>query len=322
MKTNFISIVGVSRSGTTLMRSILNASDQITICSENHFLGHLVPWEGARYRFRKFGDLSDDDNVRKLVDYIYSGGLERDFRKHGYIGHHWIWIVKWVDKSDFLQRILASDRSERALFTVMMQVQADRRGRPIMGEKTPAHVRYVPTMLEWFPDGRIIHMIRDPRGNFVSEWRRRKKLPVTTPYKQLQRFDALFTLYIVLQTTLAWFESISRYRKYKVLYPDNYYPMRFEDLVSDPETHIRRVCDFLGVEFQDKMLDQAVVSRGFKQGQDGFDARAATRWREHIPPWVDTWFLFWFKKRLKELGYLERMGTPAPLRNETRGPGL
>jgi hypothetical protein len=305
MKTDFISIVGVSRSGTTLMRRVLNSSDQIAICDENHFLGHLIPREGARYRFRKFGDLSDDDNVRRLVDYIYSGGLEKSFKKHGDMSFHWYWIIRRIDKSDLLQRILDSDRSERALFSVMMRVFADRRGKSIMGEKTPAHVRYVPTMLEWFPNGKIIHMIRDPRGNFVSERRRREKLSVTTPYKQLRRFDFLFTLYIALQTTLAWFESISRYHRYSERYPDNYYALKFEDLVSDPEEHVRRVCDFLEVEFQDTMLEQVVVSRGFKLGQTGFDAQAATRWKEHIPPWVNAWFVFCFGKHLKELCYIE-----------------
>lgn len=285
------------------MWSILNNSDQIAVADENHFLGHLIPTEGVRHKFGKLGNLSDDENVRKLVDYIYSGQLEKSFKRYGDMSYHWRWIIDWVDKEDLLQRILDSDRSERALFTVMLQVFANHFGKPIMGEKTPAHLRYVPTLLEWFPDGRIIHMIRDPRSIFVSEFRRRKKYPVTTPYRQLRRVDSLFTLFIVLQTTLAWFESVSRYHRYKVLYSNNYYPLKFEDLVSDPETYVRQVCDFLGVDFQEKMLDQVVVSQGFRQGHEGFDAQAATRWKEHIPPWINAWFSFWFGKYLKELDY-------------------
>jgi hypothetical protein len=305
MRTNFIFIVGVSRSGTTLMRQVLNCSDQIAICEENHFLGHLIPSQGARHKFRKFGDLADDDNVRKLVDYIYSGEFDKDSRKFRILSYHWRWILKRVDKEDLLQRILDSDRSERALFTVMMQVLADRWGRPIAGEKTPAHIRYVPTLMEWFPNGKIIHMLRDPRAIFVSELRRRKSLAITIPYKHLKRVDFLFELFIVLQTTLAWFESILRYHKYRELYPNNYYLLRFEDLVNDPEKHIRRVCDFLEVDFQKKMLDQVVVSRGFRLGQAGFDAQAATRWKEHVAPWINAWFLFGFRRYLEEFGYVD-----------------
>lgn len=300
--TRFLFIVGVSRSGTTLMRKVLNASDHIAICSENHFLGHIIASEGARYRFRKFGDLSNDDNVRQLVDYIYSEDFTKS-SKYRNLSTHWRWIVEKVDREDFLQRILDSDRSERALFMVMMQVYADHRGKPIMGEKTPAHVRYVPTLLEWFPQGRVIHMLRDPRGIFISELRRRKKDAVTTPYKQLKRFNVLFKFYIILQTTITWLESIYRYSRYKKLYPNNYYLLKFEDLVRDPEQHIRQVCSFLGVEFQDEMLKQVVVSEGFQVGKAGFDAKAADRWKEHIEPWMNAWFLFWFRRHLKELGY-------------------
>lgn len=306
MKTDFISIVGVSRSGTTLMRSILNSSNQIAICEENHFLGHLIYSEGARHKFREFGDLSDDDNVRKLVDYIYSGGLEKSFRKHRVMSYHWHWIIKCIDKKDFLQRILDSDRSERALFSVMMRVYADHMGKPIMGDKTPAHLRYAPTLLEWFPDGRIIHMLRDPRAIFFSELRRREQQPsITTPYKQLKRVGLLLKFFIVLQTTAAWFDSITRYFRYKELYPNHYYPLRFEDLVSDPEQHIRQVCDFLGIGFEEKMLDRVVVSQGFRQGQAGFDVQAASRWKKYVDPWINGWFQFWFRKYLKELGYVE-----------------
>jgi len=304
METKFVFIVGVSRSGTTLIRRVLNRSDQIAIANENHFLGHLIRIEGARYKFRKTGDLSEDDNVRRLVDCIYSGEFEKS-SKHRRISYHWRWIIKKVDREDFLQRILDSDRSDRALFTVMMQVFADHRGKLIMGEKTPAHLRYVPTLMEWFPDGKVIHMLRDPRAVFISELRRRKEIPITPPFKQLKQFDFPFKLYIVLQTTAVWFESILRYSKYKRIYPNNYYLLKFEDLVSDPEKHIRQVCDFLGVGFQDKMLKQKVVSRGFQLGQPGFDTQAAIRWKKHIDPWINVWFSFWLGKYLKEFGYVD-----------------
>jgi hypothetical protein len=305
MGKEYIFIVGVHRSGTTLMRRTLNHSDQIAISDENHFLGHIIPSAGARYKFRKFGDLSNDDNVHQLVDYIYSGEFQKS-SKHRFISFHWRWITKWIHKKDFLQRILDSDRSERALFIIMMQVFADHLGKPIMGEKTPIHFRYVPTLMEWFPDGKIIHMLRDPRAIFVSDLRRRKEAHITPPFKQLKRLDFLFKLYLVLQTTVIWFESIQRYYKYRRVYPNNYCLVKFEDLVNAPEKHTRRVCDFLGVEFQDKMLEQKVVSKGFQLGQPGFDAQAATRWKEHIDPWINDWFSFWFRKYLKEFGYADK----------------
>ena len=72
-----IFIVGVSRSGTTLMRRILDKHSRIGIVTENHYLGHLLSWEGARVYFRRVGDLRDDDAVRRLVELIYSPEFQR-----------------------------------------------------------------------------------------------------------------------------------------------------------------------------------------------------------------------------------------------------
>jgi hypothetical protein len=299
----YIFIVGVSRSGTTLMRRTLNSSDEIAIASENHFLGHVIASEGVRHRLRQFGDLSDDANVRRLVDYLYSDAFKSS-SKYRDMSTLWRWLTRRVPREELLGRLLESDRSERALFRAILQLYAEHKGKRVMGEKTPAHVRYVPTLMEWFPEGRVIHMLRDPRGIFVSELRRRSKQALSTPYKQLRRFKLAFKLFILLQITVLWYESVYRYRRSKRQFPNNYYLLRFEDLVRDPEMHIRQVCEFAGVEYQDNMLKQEVVSKGFQEGQVGFDARAAERWRDHIDAWIDRWFRFWFRGALREFGYL------------------
>lgn len=48
-----IFIVGASRSGTTLMRNLLERSDQIGLAQENHFLGHVVRWRDHIHPFAK-----------------------------------------------------------------------------------------------------------------------------------------------------------------------------------------------------------------------------------------------------------------------------
>lgn len=68
-----IFIVGVPRSGTTMMRYVLETSDRVAIARENHFMGHILGRRGARHFFRRAGDLNDDASVRKIVDMIYSG---------------------------------------------------------------------------------------------------------------------------------------------------------------------------------------------------------------------------------------------------------
>ncbi|RPI84973.1 MAG: sulfotransferase [Chloroflexi bacterium] len=297
-----IFIVGVSRSGTTLMRNILNESDQIGISRENHFLGHLLGSEGMRYKFQQFGDLSVDENVHKLVDFIYSGEIEKSSKLRR-ISAHWRWILRRIDRDVFLQKVLDSDRSERALFTIMMECFAERKGKQIIGEKTPAHIRYVPTLMDWYPNARVIHMIRDPRAVFVSEYNRRLKEAQSVPFKQLKKIPYLLKLYLLAQTTVTWAESINLYHQYSEKYPGRYYALKFEDLVREPEKNISNLCNYLGVEFQEKMLHQSVVSMGFQAGKSGFDSQAADRWKKNIDPWMNTWLTRHFRQELRALGY-------------------
>jgi hypothetical protein len=300
----YIFIVGLSRSGTTLMRNVLNQSDWIAISRENHFLGHLIGAEGMRQKFRKFGDLSIDENVHKLVDHLYSGGSERSswFRR---ASSHWRWITRRIDRQEFTQKLLETDRSERAFFILLMQLFAEKKGKPIMGEKTPAHFRYVETLLNWFPEAKIIHMMRDPRGIFISEWRRRQSEAQSFPYRQLKRLPSLMKLVILLQTTITWREGARRCRENQQKYPFNYYTQRFEALVSDPERQVKELCAFIGVPFQPVMLEQTVVSMGFQEKQTGFDAGAANRWKKHITPRIDAWFRFWLGEAMEHIGYLK-----------------
>lgn len=303
-RTEAVFIVGVSRSGTSLMRRILNKSSEIGIAKENHFLGHLISNEGMRQRLRRVADITDDAGAREFVDSLYSGRLARTSRLRG-MSTQWEWIVKRVDREELLARILASDRSERALFTLMMQLFADHGGKRIIGEKTPAHFRFATTLLEWFPNGKIIHMLRDPRAIFVSELRRRTDQAVTWPYRELRRFPPLFKLFILLQVSLVWRESVRRCYRQVESSPDRYLAVRFEDLVRGPEAQVRQICTFLGVEFEERMLQQKVVSRGFAAGETGFDAMAADRWRKEISPLAGAWFFFLFRKDLRRLGYVD-----------------
>lgn len=301
-ETDYIFIVGVSRSGTTLMRYILNQSSLIAIARENHFLGHLLSSEGMRQKFRKFGDLQEDANVRRLVDFLYSGVSEKSswLRRSS---SHWRWITRRIDKEIFLQKILESDRSERAMFATMMDLFAERKGKAIKGEKTPAHFQYADTLLEWFPKAKIIHMMRDPRGTFISELRRRKKEAQSFPYRQLKRVPALMKLLILLQTTLTWGASARSASANLAKYPGRYTVQCFEDLVRHPEQQIRALCAFLGVPFQEQMLEQEVVSKGFQEKQSGFDAGAADRWKKYIDPVSKRWFQFWFRRQLRSYRY-------------------
>jgi hypothetical protein len=235
-----IFIVGVPRSGTTLMRMILDKHSRIAIADENHYLGHLLPRQGARHDFRRVGDLQDDDAVRRLVARIYSDEFQRGSRLREN-SQFWRWLVRRVPREDLERRLLAGERSERGVFTAVLRSYADRRRKAIFGEKTPAHIRWADTLLEWYPTAKVVHMVRDPRAVYRSELKRRNMRAVSFPYRWLVRVPVLMRGFILLEVAWAWADAVGRHRSLSRRYPDGYRMVRFEDLVREPQPEIERL---------------------------------------------------------------------------------
>jgi Sulfotransferase family len=267
------------------MRHLLELSDRIALAPENHFLGHLRRSEGARYYLRRAGDLNSDETMRRIADMLYSGEFQRRSRWRE-VGPFWRWLIATVPREETERRLLAAERDERGLFVAFLRTYADAKGRPIIGEKTPAHLAYVDTLLEWFPNGRVVHMIRDPRAVYVSDLRRRRKR-LTRPYSWFAKVPGVLPLVILLQTALVWRGAVARHTVYEKRYPERYRLVRFEDLVRRPDETLAALYAFLGVALPANPTDVNVTSRGFSEGEHGLDAAAADRWRKHIGrgPW-------------------------------------
>ncbi|HYI22255.1 MAG TPA: sulfotransferase [Candidatus Limnocylindrales bacterium] len=296
-----IFIVGAARSGTTLMRNILERSPRIAIARENHFLGHLRASEGARHYFRRAGDLASDDTIRRIVEMIYSGEYQRQSRWRE-VSIYWRWLVENVPQSELEARLLAGDRTERGLFAAFLRTYADWQGRPVMGEKTPAHLGWVDTLIEWFPDCRVVHMIRDPRGVYVSDLRRRRA-KLRKPYSWLAKVPGMLSLVLLLQSTWVWRGAAKRHFTYEKRYPKHYKLVRFEDVVTSPDETLGGLFAFLGVEAPPDPTNVKVMARGFKWGEEGLDADAADRWREHIGSLGNRWLWLTLGGYMRRFGY-------------------
>jgi hypothetical protein len=298
-----IFVVGVHRSGTTLMRSILNSSSMVAITNENHYFGHLLAAEGVHATVSGFGDLHDDRVVDRVVAHVYDRvAARRWFREPS---RAWVWLSRNVPREEFRERLLASDRSERSVFDTLLRLYAERRGKTVVGEKTPAHVRHGDTLLRWYPTGRIIHMLRDPRAIYVSDLRRRRQVPGSAPYRLLNRVPGGLATVLLVQTTVAWLDSVARLRDNGRRHPGRYLVVRFEDLVTAPRETVERICAFVGVPFEEAMLDRVVESHGQALGSRGFDAHAADRWRTQLSPLARRWFAAWLGRRMRQFGYGE-----------------
>jgi len=286
----------------------MNKNERLCLASETHFLRRWSRF-GRDKQILHFGDLARDDNVDRLVAALYSDRTPAT----GY----WGWLKSNVDQQEFTRRILATDRSDHAIFTTMLQVFAETKagayGRDlVLGEKTPAHLYSVPTLFDWFPNTKIIHTFRDPRGIFVSTLKRmqtdRWGIKARYPGLPPKLADPLINPLTVMFTTRHWLQAVKLHASYQRAYGDSYMLLRFEDLISEPERQVNAICEFVGVPYESSMVDEvAVVSSSYRdqrRGPSGFDKQNANRWRAHIDPLTRTWFSVLGRKHLKNFGYL------------------
>ena len=140
-------IVGSPRSGTTLLRNLLNRHPALAICGETRFYRDIY---ASR---RLFGDLSNPRNRRRLVkQYLSTRRVER----------------LDIDLAGLEAKLLGEATSYRELFACILEYYGEKQGKKRYGEKTPHHAFFTETLCAWFPGAAIIHLVRDPRGVVAS----------------------------------------------------------------------------------------------------------------------------------------------------------
>ena len=204
-------VVGVSRSGTTLLRLMLDAHPDLTIPPETHFIPKLIR------NVKK----SDEDPRAVAIETITTHRRWPDFQ---------------LDEQELSDRISAlSDPSVTEILRSFYGLYAERENKARWGDKSPPYVRKMPRIGSVLPEARFIHLIRDGRDVALSmtevEWG-----PESIP-----------------EAAEKWKEWIAKSRR-QAKRVDHYLEVRYEDLVTDPEPTLRRVCEFTELDFSEDML--------------------------------------------------------------------
>lgn len=303
MQPEYLFIVGLPRRGSKLLEDILRKCSNIDYHSvqETAYIGHFIT-AGVKDKIKKLGNLSVDKNVKELVDYFYTGTPNKMY---------WNNLRRNVSREKLFEKLLESDRTEKGIYEVILKIGLDDSisDRTIIGDKTGPHLYHVSTIVDWFPQAKIVHILRDPRAILASQLNKKNKAIGFEETLPLKSNNFLYNLIIMMHVTITWLYAVRLHRQYIKQYPQNYLLLKFEDLISQPEINVRKLCQFLNIEFDNNMLEPGQVASSFAKereiGATGFDLQTLTRWKLHLKPWMQKWMLMWTGKHLRELGYID-----------------
>jgi len=211
-------IIGVGRSGTTLLQCMLNAHPEIGLPVETHFVRKYVVDE-ARGRMQR--KISWDDIMNQFR-------VDTDLARLN------------IDIQGVLEPFINGKKSftYKDMFLELLRIYSQRVEKEIIGEKDPANTPFLYEIYTAYPDAIIIHIIRDPRDVVLSRsktyWGKNRSFwSHVLEYKRL----------------------LHKARKLgRLLFNEHYIEILYENLIANPRKELGVICEKLGISFHDDML--------------------------------------------------------------------
>jgi hypothetical protein len=213
----FVFVVGCGRSGTTVLRTVLDSHPDLAVSHEGRF---VYPLSRRRARYERpagfdvdalVADLHADRAVRTNL------GMDGDDLREALGGD------PVADYPDAVRRIFA--------------FYAARAGKRRYGDKMPAYVLHLPVLAGMFPEARFVHIIRDGRDVALSS--------MAVEGHRLDTVDLALNWKLRVGTGRA---------DGRALGPSRYHEVRYERLVAEPGAEVAVLCGFLDLDFEPAML--------------------------------------------------------------------
>ena len=265
-------IVGNDRSGTTLLRLILDGGPDAAIPPESMFLTDYSA-------VRQGGSLDDPDTAARFLSEVWRHPKVR------------LWELAPPPP---LPRGLTHEAAYRFVVEAPFRAYAAKAGKTRWGDKTPHYVHHIDELLELWPNARFVVLVRDGRDVALSLRR--------LPFGPNNAWAA----------AQWWSRGIRVGQRAVQMHPDAVMVVRYEDLVGEPADVVPRICAFLGLGFEEKMLAIERVDRRkiiseqrgwFPTLFDGIHTSAVGRWRTEMPARDQRIFAELAGDELRALGY-------------------
>jgi hypothetical protein len=245
-------IVGNDRSGTTMLRLILDRGPDVAIPPESMFLTDFADAFEA-------GEPRGPEAAARFVHEVWN--------------HPKVRLWELPGEPPPVPSGLAPADAYRFAVEAPFKAYAAKHGKPGWGDKTPHYVNHVDHLLELWPRARFVVLVRDGRDVALSL----RKMP--------------FGPNNAWAAAPWWARGIRAGEEAQRAHPDAVLTVRYEDLARDPRAVVPQICAFLGLDYSDEMLalekaDRSKIVRDqtswFPTLFDGINTTAVARWEREM----------------------------------------
>ena len=270
-------ITGTMRTGGSLLINLLSAHPKILILNERvHFF---------RFIYNKYNPLNSENLEYLLNDQKLRLKYRKDIN---------------LKTNHLKSKIKSTELSYKNIYNEFMNYFMLNTQKKIWGEFAGLQWREIPIFLDFFNEGKVIHMYRDPRAVLAS-WKKLSSIPNNA----------------YLNCIFNWVDSTNYLLKFKRIFNSNvYFPIKYEDIMINPKKNVLKLIDFIGVEknnilFQPEKWSNSfnpklvTIPRSAHEGDKilGFSKSRINNWKNNLEDWEIALTEFICNKNMKELGY-------------------
>lgn len=211
-------VTGMPRSGTKLLRDLLNNHSEISIPTiETVLIPYLVD------KFGKQPNFSDQQVLRAICDEFEKSPFYISYKK------------REIDLEAFEYFSAKKGVSWQSFFYDILAFYGPKDAQPgmIIGDKTPGYMDHLALIYSLWPQALVVNIVRDPRDCAYSATKAWSK----NIYRTAERWNRSMTR---MQTVLN----------------DHGFPVHtvyYEKLIDSPEETLKGICDYLDVSFEPGM---------------------------------------------------------------------
>ena len=266
-------IVGNDRSGTTMLRLIVDRGADAAVPPESMFLTDFAAEFDA-------GGPRDEPAAARLMHEVWQ--------------HPKVRLWELPPEPPAVPRGLTGQDAYRFIVAAPFKAYAARQGKQRWGDKTPHYVHHIDHLLRLWPGARFVVLVRDGRDVALSL--RRMPFGPNNAWAAAQW----------------WARGIRAGTRAQRDHPDAVLTVHYEQLAQRPEEEVPRLCGFLGLSYDEGMLalddvDPALIvpdqAAWFPTLFDGINTSAVGRWKREMSRRDRRVFAALAGAELEQLGY-------------------